>query len=752
MNSFNSTNSNSLNVSAIFPLDISFTPLTINKTTVSFFITKNINTDISLVYTLDSGNTYNSIVVNNQAFDISGFNLRQPYNLRLRTYNNKKYGLFSKVFTFTPYTLPSAPVITSAVGGYDSMTITFTVADNGGNAIIFSRYVYEIHNSDDGGITSIDSTLDFVKTSHTISQIGTYYTVIISPIRLFSNTIRGIAQSFSVRIASLTVSNNNNLTEVNYSTYPTTYLLTLNPYISPDVPTISVNPIAFNSSAVTINIGTFANGGQSITTYKIIYNTTNDFTNIATNYELEYIPPFSSSYNITNLSSGTTYYFRFQSSNDNGQNYSSYSSTSATTVPDPVVINSVTPNFNSLDLNYTLPSNSAPITSIKLLYYIQATSTVFPTNRENSVFIETNSFNAGTYNFLVENLSKEYTYLLTLFCYNNNQRTYNSGFGNSKSNTPYGFPTISLSSTGNGSISINIPSFDGVNTITNYKFSIQNLTTSITTYPSFSTGYINFYTIPNLTNNQLYRIMLAVSSNQGSNYSNYSNQIDATPGKPATPSIQSITAGNVGTGSSTVKINYSGSSYNGGFNLNSYTVRFSTERTVNFTLAGTIFYNIDSTDSNSIITVNRWHTGNSVANNFTAGTTYYCDIVAQNANNIYSEPSNMSSFTPYGNPSVTVPTVSRINSPTSTYGTYGTTTITFTIQPNYGTITSYVIYKFFNISTSSAIRTVTGLNITSDTQITYNYINTDFATYKYNIDVINTDNTQVNSGNTLDRY
>jgi hypothetical protein len=73
MNSFNSVSSNSLSLPSIFPLDISFTPLAINIRTVRFFTTRPDNSDISLVYTLDSGNTYNPIVVNNQAFDISGF-------------------------------------------------------------------------------------------------------------------------------------------------------------------------------------------------------------------------------------------------------------------------------------------------------------------------------------------------------------------------------------------------------------------------------------------------------------------------------------------------------------------------------------------------------------------------------------------------------------------------------------------------------------------------------------------------------
>jgi hypothetical protein len=93
-----------------------------------------------------------------------------------------------------------------------------------------------------------------------------------------------------------------------------------------------VSVSSFDSSVVTIYIPSFFNGGKSITNYKFIYNTTNDFTNIATNNYWEYTSPFSSYYNIAGLSSGTTYYIRFQSSNDNGQHYSSYSSTSVTTL------------------------------------------------------------------------------------------------------------------------------------------------------------------------------------------------------------------------------------------------------------------------------------------------------------------------------------------------------------------------------------------------------------------------------------
>jgi len=729
MNSINSTTSScSLNIPSIFPLDVSFTPLTINSTTVSFFTTRNINTDISLVYTLDSGNTYNSIVVNNQAFNISGFNLKQTYNLRLRTYNNQKYGLFSKVFTFTPYTNSSTPVITSVVCGYNSITFTFTLADNGGKALNYYIVRYFQIQNNDNGLDYTDLNTTFIQQNNiSVQQNGTSYTTTISPVDNLADIYNYLNGNVSNFIYKLYISNNNGINAKSAQAS-----LTIFPYLEPLTPTISLNGTGYGS--VTINVPSFLNRGRTVTKYRFIFDTSNNFTSTSRQYYADF-SGYQSTYTITTstgginggeagynlLTDGTVYYIKFTSTNDD-IHYATYSSSIMFTPnniaqPAPTSL-SANPGNASVDINFTQTTNASSV-SLPITNYYYSIS--------GGSFINANlTFTSSS--FRITGLTNGTEYSIRLQSYNGLYSVASSAVTFTPYTTPSA-PIINSVTRGykSGTITFSLgTNGNGGKTITNYEYEYRINAYAVRT-ASFTTATVvssNYSNVINLENEYVYGytydyFKLRISNDNTLNWSDYSNIYGSISPytNPDKPNIISVSARYK---SATVNFSLGG---NGGktitnyyyliYNVTTNTVGTSTEFTVSQNVDGTYYYTVDLDPGNVY--------------------TYYIQIRVSNDNGTnYSDYSTSSeNVVPYTFP----------DAPTITYITPGNTscTVNFTQGSTNGSINYlftavYTTDSTFSTGLQHSNQTTTPFNLTSLTNGYTYYIklipeNTDYIKY-----------------------
>lgn len=144
----------------------------------------------------DAGTTYTDIGLVSSPYTITGLTSGVNYTVLLKSYNLAGDSLDSsskQQSTTSSMTTPSAPTITSAVGGLNSAQIFFTAGDTGGSPITAYQY-------------SLDSGVSYTSTATTTSPItitspipGTQYTILLKATNTIGDSPASSASnSFSV--------------------------------------------------------------------------------------------------------------------------------------------------------------------------------------------------------------------------------------------------------------------------------------------------------------------------------------------------------------------------------------------------------------------------------------------------------------------------------------------------------------------------------------------------------------------------
>jgi hypothetical protein len=166
---------------------------------------------------------------------ITGLVNGTTYNVRVRARNSIGPGESSNAVAATPITTPSAPTITSIVGGNGTLSVSFTAGFNGGSAI--TNYQFSINNG---------------ATWTTRSPASTASPLVISGL---SN-----GTTYTVRIRAINVVGNGDQSNA----------VTGTPFTVPSAPTL--NDVAPNNGFLTVSFTAGFNGGSGITNYQYSTN------------------------------------------------------------------------------------------------------------------------------------------------------------------------------------------------------------------------------------------------------------------------------------------------------------------------------------------------------------------------------------------------------------------------------------------------------------------------------------------------
>jgi hypothetical protein len=224
---------------------------------------------INYLYALDSGSGFGPFVpagTTTSPFIITGLTNGLTYQVKIKAVNAIGESSESAAVSVTPFTIPSAPTITSIIPGNTTATIIFTAGFNGGSAI--TDYKYSTNNG--ASYTSAGTTT--------------------SPI-----TITGLTNGTSYQVKIRAVNAADDGVESNM------VLLTMP--VAPSAPTNLVGTSASGQVSIAFTPG--SNGGSAITDYKYsIDNGAYQSTGTAT-----------SPITISSLTNGRTYSFKIRAVN-----------------------------------------------------------------------------------------------------------------------------------------------------------------------------------------------------------------------------------------------------------------------------------------------------------------------------------------------------------------------------------------------------------------------------------------------------
>jgi hypothetical protein len=581
------------------------------------------------------------------------------------------------------YQTPSTPTILSVTVLQTTATINFTQSSNGTAAVTSYKYAFSTTGST-GTYGSYVTSNWTSGTSFTVTNLTigtTYYFKIIAN--------NGGDSSESSVSSAVTVTN-----------------------FAPNSPTISSITVLQTTATINFTVGT-ANGSNAVTSYKYAFSTTG-----ATGTYGSYLTSTNwasgTSFDVSDLTPGSTYYFKIIANNGIDSSESSVSSAVTVTnfAPNSPTISSVTVSQTTATINFTAgtANGSNAVTSYKYAFSTNGTT--------YSLYLPSN-WTTGT-NFTVSGLTVGTTYYFKIIANNGiDSIASTASSATTVSNFAPDAPTISSITLSQTTATINFTpgSSNGSNAVTSYKYAFS--TTGATgTYGSYltSTNWITGTTrfdVSGLTPGSTYYFKIIANNGIDSSASTVSSALSIPDTPPLSPTISSVTLSqNIAT------INFTQSS-NSSNAVTSYKYAFSTT---------------GATGTYGSYLPSNWTTGTSfTVSGLTVGSTYYFKIIANNG--IDSIESNTSSAVIVVNFAPNSPTILNAT------GSNTTATIIFTPGSANGSnsITNYA-YSTDSVITQNSVFTLLSVNSNGTYQntspITINGL-TNGETYSFTLKAFN---------------
>ncbi|MCL2525813.1 MAG: fibronectin type III domain-containing protein, partial [Coriobacteriia bacterium] len=528
----------------------------------------------------DGWQTIQTVPASNPSYIFSNLVNGTTYTFKVRAVNAVGAGPSSTI-TAVPASVPSAPQYPSYVPGDGQITVSWTTpSDDGGSAI--AGYDYSL----DGGVswtqmTSPTPPLQPTQPPFTITGLsnGTTYTV---ELRAFNANGPGTPSSSFAAVPRTTPSAPQNLTAT-----------------TNQGPTIT---LTWDAPA--------SDGGSPITDYAI-YQSTDSGQTWTLNGNTG--SGTSTSYDPTNLDSGSTYMFAVNAINAQGNGTAAYTDTIVNPIPATAPQNlKATAGNSQISLNWTAPASDGGSAISDYQYSVDGGNNWISMDTTATTFVLTGLTNGLYQNVMV--------------------RAYTLAGGGAPSAVAGAVPATAPSAAvgleaapGNTTVTINWdpPASTGGNII-NW---VQVSDDGGQTWTSVASVYYNSYTFTGLTNGQTYLFTVRMGNSMG-----FGPQAMAVAATPATVPDAPADLTAVG-GDSSAALSWSAPADDGGAVITQYTVMQSSDEaswTAVATLAGSVL--------------------NTTITGLSNGSTYYYQVIATNsAGN--SDPSDTASVTP-----MTVPT------------------------------------------------------------------------------------------------
>src|SRR6266511_1603680 len=365
---------------------------------------------------------------------------------------------------------------------------------------------------------------------------------------------------------------------------------------TPSAPTL--NSATAGNASVTLNWSApSTDGGSPLTGYRVYRaNSSGSETLLAT------LAP-TTSYTDSNLSNGSTYYYKVSALNSLGESASS-SERSATpaTVPGAPSLDSATAGNASVTLSWTAPSSNGgnPLSGYRLY---RATSS------GNETLLTTLGLATGYTDTAVTNGTTYYYKLTALNSLGESPTSSERSATPTAGATVPDAPTLNAATAGNASVALSwsAPTSNGGSALTGYR--LYRSTSSGTETLLTTLGLAPAYTDTTVSNGTTYYYKLTALNNLGE--SPTSSERSATPASgatvPAAPTLNAATAGNA-----TITLSWTAPTSNGGSALTGYRLYRSTSSGTE-TLLTTLGPATSYTDSAAV-----------------NGTTYYYVVTAVN--------------------------------------------------------------------------------------------------------------------------
>jgi len=500
--------------------------------------------------------------VANRSFTVSNLTNENLYKVYFRTVNARGSSLPTVSAYIRPdFTVPDTPTIGNLIPLESSIQVSFNNPSfTGGNSI--SSYAYSIDSGNT--YTSLTST-EFANRSFTVNSLqnGTSYIFYIVAIN---------ARGYSLPLV----------------TFP------LKPFVIPDPPIIT-SAISFSQSIdVTFSPAAF-DGGNTITKYTYSLDNKN------------YIPlsvtdVLNRSFHIPNLTNGNSYVVYLEAINSRGNSFPAISpSVIPFTIPDSPIVNNSIPLVSAIQVDFSPPSNNGGNAVSKYAYAIQNNTLNYITQ-----YTSISAIDISYKSFTVNNLINGNSYTLYFLAINaRGNSTPSIQYNIIPFSTPFP-PTIQSVGSFDSAIQVffNPPSFNGGNTISVYKYSID----SGFTYKPITQSAIDVsngsFTIPNLINGNSYVVYLQAVNARGNSSPAISPSVIpfTIPDRPVVNNLIPLV--------SSIQVDFSPPSNNGGNAVSGYAYA------INDT---SVYYSLTQTDiSYQSFTVKGLTNGNSYSLYFVA--------------------------------------------------------------------------------------------------------------------------------------
>jgi fibronectin type 3 domain-containing protein len=437
------------------------------------------------------------------AHNDTGLTNGTTYYYKVSAVNSQGEGALSNEVSGTPTTVPGAPSLTLASGGDGQVQLGWSAPASNGGAAITGYKVYR--GTSPGGETLLTTLGDVDSYTDDQASNGTTYYYKVSAV----NTVGEGARS-----------NERSVTPPEAATVP-------------GAPTL--NSATPGNNKVTLSWSAPADGGASITTYRIYRGTSSGAETLlgpTLGPVTEFVDDFASN--------GTTYYYKVSAVNSVGEGARSneLSATPAVpaTVPDPPGLDpgSVSVGDSSVTLTWITPgSGGSPITGFKIYRGTSSNGETLLTTVAGDVtqFTDTGLTNGTTYYYKVSAVNA---------VGEGPQSSEQSG----KPRTVPGKPTLDSAVAGNASVALTWsgPAADGGSPITGYKVYRRpagGSAAAIATPGAFDTTYTDNTAV----NGTAYAYSVVAVNAAGE--SAPSDELTATPATiPSDPDLISATAGN----------------------------------------------------------------------------------------------------------------------------------------------------------------------------------------------------------------